>query len=339
MFLVWWSLVIFNPNKLKTIVHSKQPSVLCISKRDTGQTQASWGCTLTITNKAKLRRVHAVHPHDLHQKPNFTVNNENQERFSSISLSLCLARGLQWLKTKKNFFWGKVDKLLKISWKELNANKFRAPSPDPQRHNHFSCVSTSLPTQTLQNGKLSCIPLSKQKVMTNTKARMTLKVLVTQLCLTLCDLCQAPLFMGFPRQEYWMVAIPFSRRSFRPRDPTQVSFIEGKSLPSEPPRKPGWRYFYYKYSLWVLSMSCPFSLLGPVINTPLASPQTGVSRLALLHAGEQTQVWFGDTLSLIWINVHQKTYYIYKYLVLRVKTLSKGFIFKGFHGLLKCKCV
>ena len=109
---------------------------------------------------------------------------------------------------KKNFFWGEVDKLLKFHEKlkdnlKLNADKFRAASPDPPRHNHFSCVSTSLPTQTLQNGKWSCIPLPKQKVMTNTKARMTFKVLVTQLCLTLCDPCQAPLSMGFPRQEYW----------------------------------------------------------------------------------------------------------------------------------------
>ena len=40
------------------------------------------------------------------------------------------------------------------------------------------------------------------------------KVLVAQLCSTLCDLwtvaCQAPLSMGFSRQEYWWVAFSFS---------------------------------------------------------------------------------------------------------------------------------
>ena len=37
-------------------------------------------------------------------------------------------------------------------------------------------------------------------------------VLVSQSCLTLCDpmdvACQAPLFMGLPRQEYWS-GLPF----------------------------------------------------------------------------------------------------------------------------------
>ena len=36
---------------------------------------------------------------------------------------------------------------------------------------------------------------------------MKVKVLVTQVCLTLCDPldcnCQAPLSMGFSKQEYW----------------------------------------------------------------------------------------------------------------------------------------
>ena len=42
------------------------------------------------------------------------------------------------------------------------------------------------------------------------------KMLVTQSCQTLCDtmdiVCQAPLSMGFSRQEYWSgVAVPFPR--------------------------------------------------------------------------------------------------------------------------------
>ena len=38
---------------------------------------------------------------------------------------------------------------------------------------------------------------------------------------------QAPLSMGFSRQEYWS-AISFSRGSSRPRDRTQVSHIAGR---------------------------------------------------------------------------------------------------------------
>ena len=52
--------------------------------------------------------------------------------------------------------------------------------------------------------------------------------LVAQSCPTLVTpwiiVRQAPLSMGFFRQEYW-VAISFSRWSFRPRDWTHVSFI------------------------------------------------------------------------------------------------------------------
>ena len=35
--------------------------------------------------------------------------------------------------------------------------------------------------------------------------------------------CQAPLSMGFPRQEYWSVLHFFSRESSRPRDQTHIS--------------------------------------------------------------------------------------------------------------------
>ena len=39
---------------------------------------------------------------------------------------------------------------------------------------------------------------------------------------------QASLSMGFSRQEYWSVAISFSRGSSQPRDRTQVSCIAGR---------------------------------------------------------------------------------------------------------------
>ena len=42
--------------------------------------------------------------------------------------------------------------------------------------------------------------------------------------------CQAPLPMEFFRQEYWRVAIPFSRGSSQPRYWTQVSCITGRFL-------------------------------------------------------------------------------------------------------------
>ena len=65
--------------------------------------------------------------------------------------------------------------------------------------------------------------------------------------LTLCDpmmiACQAPLSMGFSRQEYWdWVAMPSSRGSSQPRDWTSIScipFIAGGLFTSEPPGKPG----------------------------------------------------------------------------------------------------
>ena len=36
---------------------------------------------------------------------------------------------------------------------------------------------------------------------------------------------QAPLSVGFPRQEYWWVAISFSREASRPRDQTHISCV------------------------------------------------------------------------------------------------------------------
>ena len=71
------------------------------------------------------------------------------------------------------------------------------------------------------------------------------EVKVSQLCLTLCDsmdyiACQAPLSMGFPRQEYWS-GLPFPSPGDLP-DPE----IEHRSpaladgfFTIEPPEKPG----------------------------------------------------------------------------------------------------
>ena len=46
--------------------------------------------------------------------------------------------------------------------------------------------------------------------------------------------CQTPLSVGFPRQEYWSVAIPFSNPGIKPVSPA----LAGGFFPTEPPGKP-----------------------------------------------------------------------------------------------------
>ena len=43
--------------------------------------------------------------------------------------------------------------------------------------------------------------------------------------------CQAPLSMGFSRQEYWSVVMPFSRRSSPLRDRVVSPVLQADSLP------------------------------------------------------------------------------------------------------------
>ena len=101
----------------------------------------------------------------------------------------------------------------------------------------------SRPTQTHQGIDIpsTCCPLFGIYYKSWNKA--VLKVLVIQLCLTLCDPteCSPPgssvhgiLWPGLPE---W-VAITFSRGFSRPRDQTRVSCIAGKFLSTEPPGKP-----------------------------------------------------------------------------------------------------
>ena len=84
---------------------------------------------------------------------------------------------------------------------------------------------------------------------------LTCCALVTKSCLTLCDPMgwtiarQAPLSMGFSRQEYWsgLHALPpgdLPNPGIEPRSPK----LQVDSLPSEPPGKP-------KYT-GVSSLSC-----------------------------------------------------------------------------------
>ena len=69
-------------------------------------------------------------------------------------------------------------------------------------------------------------------------------VLVAQLCPTLCDLmdcvaCQAPLSMGFSRQNYWS-GLPFPSPGDLPNLGVKLesSALQADSMPSEPPGKP-----------------------------------------------------------------------------------------------------
>ena len=68
--------------------------------------------------------------------------------------------------------------------------------------------------------------------------------LVSKSCLTLVTPwtvgpLQAPLSVGFSRQEYWSgLPFPSPRNLPQPSDQTWVSWIEGGFFNTEPPRKP-----------------------------------------------------------------------------------------------------
>ena len=63
--------------------------------------------------------------------------------------------------------------------------------------------------------------------------------------------CQAPLSMGFSRQEYWSgLPSPPPGESSQPRDLTQVSRIAGGLFIAEPPGKPKLKPMEYKKFLY-----------------------------------------------------------------------------------------
>ena len=59
------------------------------------------------------------------------------------------------------------------------------------------------------------------------------KVKVAQLCLTIFDLMDYTAHGILQARILEWVAVPFFRGSSQPRNPTQVSFIAGDSLPTE----------------------------------------------------------------------------------------------------------
>ena len=88
-------------------------------------------------------------------------------------------------------------------------------------------------------------------------------VLVAQLCLTLCDPMdyspQAPLSMGFSRQEYWS-GLPFPSPGDLPNpwiEPGSRA-LQADSLPAEPPRKP---YKAERFIMNVIGIAHPIECL------------------------------------------------------------------------------
>ena len=75
----------------------------------------------------------------------------------------------------------------------------------------------------------------------------SMKVKITQSCLTLCDpwtvAYQAPLSMGFSRQENWS-GLPFPSPGDLPNPGIEPGSpaLQADALPSKPPRKPHFKY-------------------------------------------------------------------------------------------------
>ena len=92
-----------------------------------------------------------------------------------------------------------------------------------------------------------------------------------QSCPTLCNPVahQAPLSMGFSRQEYWSIAMPSSRASSGPKIepmsavPPASPALQADSLPTEPPGKLGNRKLQTTCSLGLPEAgSCHGSIHG-----------------------------------------------------------------------------
>ena len=119
--------------------------------------------------------------------------------------------------------------------------------------------------------------------------------------------CQAPLSIGFSRQEYWeWVAIPFSRGSSQPRDWTHVSFIScmtGELFTTSAAYGPSFialsSIFAARFSLWS-------PLCVSFYHVPLKMPSRLVpdSFLTIHHPGhllgihDLTPSWMSVTLKV-----------------------------------------
>ena len=120
--------------------------------------------------------------------------------------------------------------------------------------------------------------------------------------------------MGFPRQEYWSVALSFSRGSSQLRHRTWVSFISG--LPTEPPGKPCWSYWQLSNFAYILQCipidTSKWSQLYPIwafssvqfitqscltLCNPMSCSTPGLPVHHQLLESTQTHVhWVGDAI-------------------------------------------
>ena len=98
---------------------------------------------------------------------------------------------------------------------------------------HFKVVYIKGPFSTHARTRVSIRPSRARINMESAKGATCLKVLVTQLCLTLCDSMDCSSSGSSVRgilqaRILEWVAVPFSRGFFRPRDWTWVSHIAGR---------------------------------------------------------------------------------------------------------------
>ena len=98
---------------------------------------------------------------------------------------------------------------------------------------------------------------------------------------------QAPLSMGFSRQEYWGGVILFSSRSSRPMDQTQVSCITGRFFSISGTRK---------VLLLLSSHSVMSDFLWPLGLQPTSLPYLSVPPRACSNSCLLSQ-WFHPTIS------------------------------------------
>ena len=87
---------------------------------------------------------------------------------------------------------------------------------------------------------LFCLPnlIANNLPFTSYENTISVKVKVTQLCMTLCDPMDYTVYGILQARILEWVAFPVSRGSSLPRDLTQVFRIAGGSLPAEPQGKP-----------------------------------------------------------------------------------------------------
>ena len=107
--------------------------------------------------------------------------------------------------------------------------------------------------------------------------------------------CQAPLSMGFSRQEYGS-GLPFPSPGDLPNPGIDPGFptLQADSLTSEPPGKPLWR---------IVSLLNTFC--GPVLHIGSAAVYKYVTRVPRDYTlDEETQKWSSKRIITFWVMKH-----------------------------------